>query len=45
MKHIHFVTDDDLFDQKAFGKVKNICYVFFMNNDELSIIHLIVSYR
>ena len=34
MKHIHFVTDDDLFDQKAFGKVKNVCYVFFMNDDE-----------
>ena len=42
MKHIHFVTDDDLLTKKL---LKNICYVFFMNNDELSIIHLIVSYR
>ena len=34
IKYIHFVNDDGLLYQKAFGKIKNIYHQVFMNDDE-----------
>ena len=40
VKCIHLVTDDSLFDQKAFYKVKIVFYSSSMDAGELSIINM-----